>query len=242
MSPVNLRVVPRAPLALASFALAVSGVLGAAPRVALAHVQEHAGPFAVEIGWLREPAYVGQPNGVQVTVKDAKDEPVLDLGPDDLKVVVSSGGKSKELAFEPGFDAAEAEGPLGEYDAAIVPTAPGDYTFHVTGTIHGSALDVSVTSSDKTFDPVVGSDEIEFPDPVPAPNEVATRLERLDQRIAALQSGTTAADIQAAVAAGQDARAAADRGLLIGGTLGVIGIVLSIVALGVAVRRGRRAA
>jgi hypothetical protein len=243
MSSFKPRVARRAVATLASGALAASALLVSGSGIALAHVQEHAGPYTVEIGWLREPAYVDQPNAVQVTVTDAKGDPVLDLAADDLKVVVSTGGKSTSaLAFEAGFDAEEAEGPLGEYDAAIVPTAPGEYSFHITGAIHGSALDVTVASSDETFDPVVGSDDIEFPDQVPALNEVVTRLDRIDQRIAALPSGAGTGDVQAAIAAAQDARASADRALLVGGTLGVVGIIVAVVAVGLAMRTGRRVA
>jgi hypothetical protein len=243
MSSFKPRVARRAIAGLGSAALAAAALLAGGSAIVVAHVQEHAGPYSVEIGWLREPAYVDQPNAVQATINDAKGDPVLDLGPDDLKVVVSTGGKSTgALAFEAGFDPADAEGPLGEYDAAIVPTAPGEYSFHITGSIHGSALDVTVGSSDETFDPVVGSDDIEFPDQVPALNEVVTRLDRIDQRIAALPSGAGTADVQAAIAAAEDAKASADRAVLVGGALGVIGIVLAIVAVGLAMRRGRRVA
>ena len=90
-----------------------------------AHVHEDVGPYAAEIGWKVEPAYLGQPNAVQVTIHDAQDKPVTDLGADDIKVVVSTGDQqSQPLSFEPGWDPTEGEGPLGEYDAAVVPTAP----------------------------------------------------------------------------------------------------------------------
>src|SRR5437762_6362202 len=99
----------------------------------MAHVHEGVGPYSLEIGWKVEPAYVGQPNAVQVTVHDAQDQPVTDLGPDAIKVVVSTADQqSQPLTFDPGWDPAEGEGPLGEYDAALVPTVPGDYTFHIT--------------------------------------------------------------------------------------------------------------
>ncbi len=224
-------------------AVATAGALVAfAPASVAAHVVEHAGPYTLEIGWQHEPTYVGEANGVQLIVHDAADKPVTDLKADDVKVVVSTAGQqSGELTFEPGFDPEEMEGPLGEYDAAILPTAPGDYTFHLTGAIHGSKLDVTVTSGDKTFDTVKGTADIEFPTKLPTLPEVVTRLDRIDARLAAAQSGPSQAAVDAAQASAADARAAADRALLVGGGFGAVGL-LGVGLLGVAIglRASRR--
>lgn len=211
----------------------------------MAHVQEHVGPYALEIGWKIEPAYVGQPNAVQVTVHDAQDQPVTDLGADDIKVVVSTADQqSQPFSFEPGWDPADGEGPLGEYDAALVPTAPGDYSFHITGTIKGQAVDITLASSETTFDPVIGTSDAEFPAKLPTMAEVVTRLDRLDSRISELQGGggPTQAAVDAAQAAASDARAAADRALLVGAGLGILGTVLAIAALAMLQRRARSTA
>ncbi len=130
---------------------------------AFAHTGHEVGDYVLEIGWLHEPAFVGQPNAVQVTITDHHDgSPILDLGSDDITVVVSTGGaNSPSLLFEPAFDAVEKEGSLGEYDAALVPTAPGDYGFHITGSIHGTVVDLTVTSGEETFDPVVTSSDLD---------------------------------------------------------------------------------
>ena len=216
-------------------------VLLVVPTVA-AHVHEDVGPYGLEIGWKNEPAYVGQPNAVQVIVHDADDQPVTDLGPDDVKVVVSTADQlSQPLTFEPGWDPEEGEGPLGEYDAAVVPTAPGDYTFHVTGTVKGQAVDITLTSSETTFDSVLGTSDAEFPVKLPTMAEVVTRLDRVDARIGELQGGggPTQASVDAAQAAATDARAAADRALLVGAGLGILGTVLAVAALAALQRRGR---
>jgi hypothetical protein len=194
--------------------------------VAVAHVVKEAGPYTLEIGWQREPTYMGEANGVQVIIHDADDNPITDLTTDDLKVVVSTGDQqSAELTFEPGFDLEEGEGPLGEYNAPIMPTTPGDYTFHLTGAIHGEPVDITVTSSDETFDTVRGTTEIQFPVKVPTMNEVATRLDRVDARLAGAD----------------DAQAAADRALLVGAGLGLLGLIVGAAALLVARRAARNA-
>jgi len=212
----------RARGALSLILAALLGLLLAS--VAVAHVVKEAGPYTLEIGWEHEPTYVGEANGVQVIIHDADDNPITDLATDDLKVVVSTGDQqSGELTFEPAFDLEEGEGPMGEYNAPIMPTAPGDYTFHLTGAIRGEPVDITVTSSDETFDTVRGTAEIQFPVKVPTLNEVATRLDRLDSRLASAD----------------DAQAAANRALLVGAGLGLLGVIIGAAALLVARRATR---
>ena len=191
---------------------------------ATAHVVKRAGPYTLEIGWQHEPTYVGEANGVQVIIRDADDQPITDLATDDLKVVVSTGDQQTgELTFEPGFDLAEGDGNPGEYNAPIMPTAPGDYTFHLTGAIHGEAVDINVTPSDETFDTVRGTSDIQFPAKLPAVPDLVTRLDRVDARLASAEG----------------AQAAADRALLVGGGLGLLGVLVGVAALLVARRAAR---
>jgi hypothetical protein len=201
-------------------------------NIAFAHVVKQAGPYTLEIGWQHEPTYVGEANGVQVIIHDADDQAITDLGTDDLKVVVSTGGQQTgELTFEPGFDLAEGDGNPGEYNAPIMPTAPGDYTFHLTGTIHDEPVDITVVSSDETFDTVRGTAEIQFPTKLPGVAEIVTRLDRIDQRLAD-SGGPTQAAVDAA-------QRRADLALILGGGLGFLGIVAGIASL-MATRRGAR--
>ena len=218
---------------------------------ASAHSGVEVGEFLVTVGWKNEPAYVGQPNAVQVTVLDHHDEsPITDLATGDLSVVVSTAGQdSASLPLDAAFDAAESIGPLGEYVAELVPTAPGDYTFHVTGSIHGTAVDLELTSGEETFDAVQGSSDLEFPAKLPNLGEVATRLDRIDARIAALQSADPGAGdgalavAQAATDAARAANASADRALLVGSVIGAAGLLVAVIALFMAmrVRRGASA-
>ena len=206
-----------------------------------AHTVKQVGPYTLEIGWQHEPTYVGEANGVQVIVTDAAAKPVTDLTEDDIKVVVSTGGQQTgELTFAPGFDLEEGDGRFGEYNAPIMPTAPGDYTFHITGAIHGQKVDVTVTSSDQTFDTVKGTADIQFPTKLPNLTEIVTRLDRIDAR---QSSAPTAADILAAQQRADAASQAADRALQIGAGIGLLGILIAIWALFLARRatRGTRA-
>jgi hypothetical protein len=230
----------------------VAGLVPAALLVSLAlapaasaHEGIEVGEYLVEVGWLNEPAFVGQPNAVQVTVIHHADEkPVTDLAADALSVVVSTAGTdSASLALTAAFDDIEMTGPLGEYDAALVPTAPGDYSFHITGSIKGTAVDLKLDSGEETFDPVVSSNDLQFPAKVPDLGEVATRLDRIDGRITALQSAAPGSDAlaaaQAAAAAANSAANAANQALLIGALLGGAGLVLAAIALAMTLRARR---
>jgi hypothetical protein len=196
---------------------------------ASAHVVKTAGPYHLEIGWNTEPTYVGQPNAVQVTITDASDKPITDVSSDDLQAVVSTAGQSSQkIGFEPAFDLEEGDGVFGQYIAAVVPTAPGDYTFEIVGKIHSTPVDLSVTSGDTTFNSVVESSDLQFPAKLPSEAEVATHLDRLDTRA------------QDATAAASDAASSADRALLIGGGLGAVGLIVGLAALAVAMRARAR--
>jgi hypothetical protein len=214
--------------------------LFSAPIVA-AHGHTTAAGFKFVIGWANEPTLVGQPNAVALFVYDQADKPITDVPADAISVVVSTAGQdSGALSLAPAFDVEEGFGTPGEYSSDLIPTAPGDYTFHFTGTIHDKAIDVSMASGAETFDGVVAPADLEFPVKQPTLTEVGTRLDRIDGRIDALQSTAPAtgavADAQATAAA---ASTGADRALLIGSLLGGAGLVVAAIALWLALRSRR---
>jgi hypothetical protein len=214
-----------------AIAMAANGLALALAATAMAHVVKQVGPYSVAIGWVREPTYVGEQNAVQVVIKDKSGNPVSDLTADDLKVVVSAAGKQSDpMSLAPTFDEDTGLGIPGDYEAPLIPTAPGEYTFHVTGTIHDQAIDETVTSADDTFDSAVQPTAIQFPDPVPALADVVTRVERADARA------------QAALAAAQEARNSAGGALVGGVAVGALGVLLGLAALFLALRARRPAA
>lgn len=229
---------------IATLAFLTGTLLAATP--ARAHTHIHVGEYELSIGWANEPTYVGVPNGVEVTITDHDGEPVADLGAGDITVVVSTAGQSTAaLPLEPAF-VIDVFGTPGQYVADLLPTVPGDYTFELAGTLRGETVDVSVTSGDDTFSPVQSSTDVEFPVKVPTLADVATRLDRIDGRIAELQASAidpqTLSNLQTDVST---ARAAADSastmGLLVGGAGLVVAVVALLVAWG-AVRKGSGAA
>lgn len=137
--------------------------LALAPTVA-AHEGITVGPYVVEIGWRDEPPYVGKPNALEVTITSgAAGEPVIDLAPGALSVVLSTGGADgPSLALEPAFDAVARTGDLGKYVAQVTPTAPGDHTLRLTGSIRDTKVDLTAA----TVVEVQPASESPGPDPI----------------------------------------------------------------------------
>ena len=185
------RLLAAAPIAALCLAIAASA--------AQAHVLKTFGAYSVALGWVHEPTYVGEQNAVQVVVKDAGGKPVTDLAAGDLKVTVSVGGQTSDvLDLVPMYDSDTGLGVQGDYEASLIPTVPGDYTFHLTGSIHGTAVDETATSSDSTFNAATDESAVQFPAKVPTMTEVTTRLDRIDARLTALASATPAPAASAA--------------------------------------------
>ncbi|HEX5500416.1 MAG TPA: hypothetical protein VFX03_14355 [Thermomicrobiales bacterium] len=183
----------------------------ALPMAASAHasVDVGGGEYTMEFGFLNEPAYLGQPNGLFLEVRKYASggaQPVENLA-GTLKAEVGKDGKTMPLTLVP------QEDQPGVYTASFFPTATGDYTFHVFGTIEGEKVDESMTSSPTTFDPVQPIATAEFP--VQTPD------------VASLQQTAASAE-----AAASTARTFGIAGIV----LGAIGIVVG--AFGLA--RGRR--
>jgi hypothetical protein len=175
----------------------------------LAHVDIDVGDgqYVMEVGFRDEPAYLGQPNAVHVSVEEyatGGTEPVEGLAAT-LGVEVSRDGKTLSVPLEPRGD--------GVYEGAFVPTATGDYTFRVFGTIGDAAVDESVTSGPSTFDSVEPMSAIEFP------------VERPD----AVQLRSEIADVAGAVGTARTLG-------IVSIAAGVLGLILGAVAL---VRAGR---
>ena len=194
---------------------------------ASAHEERKVGKYHFLVGFGDEPTYAGEKNSVLVELTDANDKPVTDLG-NTLKVAVSTGSAEPlELAMEPNFEVGEFGTP-GDYRAWFIPTAPGPYTFHFTGTIKGQKVDETFKSGPDTFDEAKDPAEIQYPVKQPAASQLATRADRETARVdAALAEERNQAKDDAA-----SARTLAIIGLVVG--------VLGLLAGGIALARGRR--
>lgn len=207
--------------------LSISAIAGAfvlllaAP--ALAHgVYDH-GDISIATGFQTEPAYVGQPNAVELEITKGG-KPVTDVGQGDLKVGVSFGGQSTALRLEPNFEVGEWGTP-GDYIASFIPTQPGKYTFNIAGTVGGEQIKYSMTAGPDTFSEVQDPAAAMFP-PVDAPSNTDLNA-KLDAA-----STRTDASISSAQASADSAK-----------TVAIIAVAVALIAIVLAVigwRRGAR--
>jgi hypothetical protein len=195
--------------------------LPAAP--ALAHGEHEVANHTFVVGFGTEPGYAGVTNSVQLMISN-NGKPVTDAK--GLKVAVSTGdAEPREMALEPYFG--QGWGEQGDYRAFFIPTAPGAYTFKITGTLGGRKIDESYTSGKDGFDEITDPAEAQYPVQEPTGTQVTTKLDRETARLnAALAAEQQAADDQVA-----DARRLATIGLVVG-ALGLIAAVgVGVVAL-----------
>jgi hypothetical protein len=193
---------------------------------ALAHGEHKVASYKVEVGFGTEPAYAGVTNSVQLIISN-NDKPVTDAR--GLKVAVSTGdAEAKAFPLEPYFG--DDWGTPGDYRAFFIPTAPGAYTFKVTGTLGGKKVDESYTSGKDGFDEVTDPAEVQYPAAEPTGSQLTTRLDRETARL----NAALAAEREQAADQVADARRLATIGLVVG-ALGLLAAVgMGVVAL----RRG----
>lgn len=213
-----------------TLAAAIAGVLVLPASPALAHGDVASGGLDLTIGFAHEPAFASQPNAVQLVVEH-DGEPVIDLRPGDVQVEISYGDDTSEpMNLSPAFffeGGRLVSGEAGDYRADFVPSQPGRYTFHVTGTIEGEEVDEEMTSGPQTFATVEDASSMTFPAvEAPSIDEIVTRIDAESTRAA---DGVAAAE--AAAASAEEAASSARTVGMVGIALGAIGIVAAIAAL-----------
>ena len=134
--------------ALCGFALATP--------VAAHESREVAPGITLEVGFLAEPAFAGEQNGLLVEVLNADDVGIDGLS-DALQAEVGYGDQTMELPLTPIFNNP------GHYRSVFFPTVDGDYSFHISGEIEGTTFDETFTSSPEGFDAVIAKEPFEFP-------------------------------------------------------------------------------
>jgi hypothetical protein len=219
MALTSMRLVAHRAASLALVAVLATTILVGVAGPASAHERREVGQQVFVVGFGEEPAYAGQPNSVQLQLSDLKERPVTDLG-DSLSVEVVFGDQRTKLSLEPRF-VVGVFGEPGDYRAYFVPSRPGRFTFHFSGTVKGQQVDETFTSGPKTFDDVQDPVEQMFPVKDPTTGQLA---ERLDREVARLERSNDNDGVA--------------RGLGIAGV--AVGLVAVVVAL-VALRRRTRA-
>jgi hypothetical protein len=121
-------------------------------------------------------------------------------------------------------------GTPGDYRAFFIPTAPGSYSFHFTGTIKGQKVDQTFKSGPQTFSDMEDPAQVQYPVKQPTGGQLATRADRETTRV---NAALTAERDQA-----KDDAASARTLAIVGLVVGALGLIAAIIALA----RGRRPA
>lgn len=152
-------------------ATAVAVFLFAQIQSAHAHGHLEVDKYELTIGFKNEPAYNGEPNGLDLRVVNTEtDEPVTGLA-DTLQAELTFGSSSRTL------DIRGVWGQDGAYTADIFPVQVGDYTWRIFGEIEGVPVDVSMTSSPDTFSPIRSKADIAFPEAEMSTGELLEKAE-----------------------------------------------------------------
>jgi hypothetical protein len=182
------------------------------PSIALAHERRTVGKYTFVVGWLNEPSYQGQQNGLDLTITDANGTPV-DGAEKTLKVGIAfGGGAAKDVPLRARF------GLKGKYTTDVIPTKAGSYSFVFSGTLNGDAVNETFESGPGRFDDVVSPSSIEFP----AATDAASQSDASSTGDAAVQRATIVGGAGVAV--------------------GLIGIILGAVAIAMRGRSAEGAA
>ena len=111
----------------------------------------------ITFGWRVEPAYTDLLNGPEIFVENHDTDTAVEGLEDTLQLEISFGGKSKTLKLRAVFN------DPGHYTADLIPTQPGDYSFHLTGKIGNVDVDETFSSTDGEFSSVDPISDIQFP-------------------------------------------------------------------------------
>ena len=214
--------IPRAAVGCAA-AVLVAALL---PLAAAAHEHREVagGQYEMSVGFIEEPAFVGEQNGLSVEFVSLAAAPAATpeaIGAEggeahhgapvegltgSIQAEVIFGDQRMALALTPAF------GEPGVYHAIFFPTQPGDYTFRIFGDLQGTALDETFTSSPEGFDSVQPVEPLQFPKPAAADTGAAAMTAGLaDGGFAGLPGGLFGVLIGAIAAATLVVRRVVDR-------------------------------
>lgn len=160
-----------------SIATIVIASLLLASGAAYAHERRMVGQYQFIVGWLNEPAYVGQLNSLDLRITDTRtNQPVSGLEKT-IQADVAAGG----LAPFP-LTVSARFGTAGGYNGWVMPTVVGQYTFHITGKIDTQSVDEKFQSGPNTFGDIQETATLQYPTKVPVADDLGKKLD-------AIQSG-----------------------------------------------------
>jgi hypothetical protein len=151
---------------------------------AYAHEGVAVGPYHVVVGWVVEPAIVGERNAVFIEITE--DEQPVTGAESALDVELIYGAET----FRANLSAAPVP---GQYTVDVFPTVRGQYEVRLFGELGDTAVDVTIEPEE-----VFSGDRIQFPEPLPDAREMQAQIRALETN---LQSARTISYAAVGVAA-----------------------------------------
>jgi hypothetical protein len=198
-------------------------------NIAYAHERRMVGDYEFVVGFLVEPAIEGEKNGVDLRVRIPSEEeggtptPVEGVH-ETLQVEITHvpSGVSKSAELRAIFN------DPGHYTSDLIPTAPGPYRFHFTGSVGDLTVDEIFESGPGTFGEVEPSVDFQFPETIPQAREMESAIRGTQD---------TAQQSAAAITAAEEAAAAAQSTATIALILGAVGLLAGAGGVVMALRK-----
>ncbi len=146
-------------------------IIGVTVGVAFAHESRTVGKYQLVVGFATEPAYSNLPNSVDLRVTNTETKQPVEGLDKSLSAEVIFGAKSTPVKLRARF------GQPGAYLGDFIPTRAGTYIFHFTGQIENIKIDERFESGPNTFSDVRDPGEMQFPESVPAPLDIARQAQ-----------------------------------------------------------------
>ena len=154
-------------------------------RPVLAHERVELGPYVVVVGWVKEPAIVGERNGL--FLQFTQDEEPVEGVAATLDAELQYAGRTFRANLEP------TETP-GIYTAELLPTVRGQYSIRLFGSVGELEIDEIIDPEE-----VFPASRIQFPETQPSLGELQKET---DQKINELESQLQVARLSAFAALG----------------------------------------
>ena len=157
-------------------------LIGVNQKIARAHERVEIGPYVIVVGWVNEPAIVGERNALFLEVTE-NDEPVTGVEAT-LDAELLYGGRTFRSNLTPSLTPAQ-------YTVEFIPTVRGQYDVRLFGSIEDTDLDEVVAPEE-----VFSADRIQFPEPEPSVRELQRETQQqIDELEARLQTAQVVAYI-----------------------------------------------
>jgi len=165
--------------AIAAMAVVVASLLIFSGH-AYAHERRTVGPYQFVVGWLNEPAYVGQLNSLDLRISDTRQNPAAAVTglEKTLTADVAAGGLAPfKLEVTARF------GTAGAYNGVVMPTVTGTYIFHIVGKIDTTSIDEKFTSGPNTFGDIENTAAVQYPAKVPVADDLGKKLDGIQSGV-----------------------------------------------------------